>query len=401
MLFLSRRPPFPQTGGAPIRTHRLLTGLARDFEVTFVTFDHDPASGEPDADRAALERLSDELEVVVLPGLRRPKRVAQALSVFRLGSWEWGRYATRELAATLRQLVREREPALVHFDDMGVAQARPAAGAVNVLSPHGVEHVITRENGRASGGVRRAFGELEWRKVAREERALWRRMDLTLALSEAEAATMRAGGASVALCPNGTDEVPFLPPPWRDPGEPVRVLFVGTGSFQPNERGIAWFVTEVMPRLREQMPVAFDVVGTPPNRPVEADGVVYRGRVPDLAPWYEQAHVVVVPLFEGAGTRLKVLEAAAYGRPMVSTGFGPEGLPLAPREHFLEADEAEAFAAAVAEVARMAEARAGELVEMLERARRSVEPLFWPEIIRRLLETYSDAIARHEAGAPA
>jgi glycosyltransferase involved in cell wall biosynthesis len=96
-----------------------------------------------------------------------------------------------------------------------------------------------------------------------------------------------------------------------------------------------------------------------------------------------------------------VLEAAAYGRPMVSTAFGPEGLPLAPREHFLEADEAEAFAAAVAEVARMAEARAGELVEMLERARRSVEPLFWPEITRRLLETYSDAIARHEAGAPA
>lgn len=401
MLFLSRRPPFPQTGGAPIRTHRLLTGLARDFEVTFVTFDHDPGSGEPNADRAALNRLSDEIEVVVLPGLRRSKRVAQALSVFRVASWEWARYATRELAATLRRFAREREPALVHFDDVGVAQAGPVAGAVNVLSPHGVEHLITRGNARASGGVRRAFGELEWRKVAHEERSLWRRMDLTLALSEVEAAIMRAAGARVALCPNGTDELPFLAPPWRDPNEPVRVLFVGTGNFQPNERGIAWFVTEVMPRLRERVPVAFDVVGMPPDRPVEAEGVSYRGRVPELEPWYEQAHVVVVPLFEGAGTRLKMLEAAAYGRPMVSTAFGPEGLPLLSGEHYLEADDPEAFAAAVVDVGRMVESRSDELVEMLARARRSVEPLFWPEITRRLVQTYSEAIERHDAGAPA
>ena len=401
IIFLSRRPPFPQTGGAPIRTHRLLTGLARDFEVTFVTFDHEPASGEPDADHLALERLAGEIEVLTLPGLRTSKRMAQALSVFRAASWEWARYATGELAANLRRLVRDREPALVHFDDVGVAQAGPAAGAVNVLSPHGVEHVITRGNARASGGVRRAFGELEWRKVAREERALWRRMDLTLALSEVEAEVMRAGGARVALCPNGTDELPLLAPPWRDPGEPLRVLFVGTGSFQPNERGIAWFVTEVMPRLSERMPVVFDVVGAPPNRPIQADGVAYRGRVSEVESWYEQAHVVVVPLFEGAGTRLKVLEAAAYGRPMVSTPFGPEGLPLVAGEHYLEAGDPEGFAAAVADIGRLTEQRRPELVEMLARARRSVEPLFWPEITRRLVRTYSEAIERNEAGQPA
>ena len=202
-----------------------------------MTFDHEPASGEPDADRLALERLAGEIEVLTLPGLRTSKRMAQALSVFRPASWEWARYATGELAANLRRLVRDREPALVHFDDVGVAQAG-LAGAVNVLSPHGVEHVITRANARASGGVRRAFGELEWRKVAREERALWRRMDLTLALSEVRGEVMPAGGARVALCPNGTDELPLLAPPWGGiPASPSASSSSARGASSPTNAG--------------------------------------------------------------------------------------------------------------------------------------------------------------------
>jgi glycosyltransferase involved in cell wall biosynthesis len=123
--------------------------------------------------------------------------------------------------------------------------------------------------------------------------------------------------------------------------------------------------------------------------------------VPELEPWYEQAHVVVVPLFEGAGTRLKVLEAAAYGRPMVSTAFGPEGLPLAAGEHYLEADDPGAFADAIVRVATLAEARSPELSGLLERARRAAEPLFWSAITHRLVETYSEAIDRRDDGSSA
>jgi glycosyltransferase involved in cell wall biosynthesis len=98
--------------------------------------------------------------------------------------------------------------------------------------------------------------------------------------------------------------------------------------------------------------------------------------------------VVVVPVFEGSGTRLKLVEALAHGRPAVTTGVGAEGLPIRPGEHFLRADDANAFAAALLDVARWTEDRDARLTELLDHGRDAVEPLFWPAIVQGLVATY-------------
>ena len=227
-------------------------------------------------------------------------------------------------------------------------------------------------------------------------------MDLCLAVSEVDAATFREAGARrVGLCPNGADPVARLPLRRRATTDPLRVLFVGTASYQPYERGLAWFVREVIPRVREHIPVTFTVVGAPPLRPVHAPGVAYLGRVASVTPSYEEADVVVVPVFEGSGTRLKVIEAMAHGRPVVATPVGAEGLPVRAPDHFDSAADAPGFTAALLALAGTTLGQDEGLERRLAAAHEAVRPLFWPSVVAQLVARYRAEIAHIDAARAA
>lgn len=394
LVFVARAAPFPLTGGAALRTHRLLTGLAEAFDVTFVTLEH--AVGGEDSHVSASEaaRLLPGIRVVAAPGLGRRKRAAQLRSLASRRSWQDGRYAVPRLRALLSAEVQRLDPAVVHFDDVGVGLLAPLEGRYCALAPHNVEHRILRDTARASTGARRFFGEIDSRKLEREERRLWPRVSLCVAVSEIDARTMRQAGAQrVEVCPNGTDRVSMLPTPRRATAEPLRILFVGRGDYRPNGRGLRWFIEEVHPILRNAGPTLLEVVGEPPRRRAEARGVDYVGPVPDLRPYYTRAHAAIVPLFEGSGTRLKVIESMAWGRPVVSTALGAEGLPVLAGEHFLAAETAPQFADALLTIARWCDESDPALNRLLDRARGAIEHLFWPEIVARLARTY-EAVQR-------
>jgi glycosyltransferase involved in cell wall biosynthesis len=396
-VFAARQPPFPLTHGAAIRTHRLLVGLARELPVTFVTYAHEPGADGHFEPQSLAEQLPG-VHVVTVPGLAGDKRWAQVRSLASARSWQWGRFAMRPYGDALRRVVQETRAGVVHFDDPGVGMSGPIRGTVSVYAPHNVEHRILAGTAEAEGGLRGSFAQLEWRKIRREEQRLWRTMSLCVAVSDVDAAAFRRGGAQrVELCPNGADPVPVAPPPRRAPNEPLRLLFVGTASYRPYERGIAWLIREVLPLVRDTVPVTLDVVGAPPAAPVRAPDVTYRGRVDALAPWYEQAHVVVVPVFHGSGTRLKVVEAMAYGRPVVSTRLGAEGLPIRAPEHYLEADDNSTFARSLVELAESCRSDDPRLERMLDRAHRAITPLFWPSLTARLAALYRTEMQRSQS----
>jgi glycosyltransferase involved in cell wall biosynthesis len=393
IIFVARRPPFPLANGARIRSHRLLTGLAQAFDTTFLTFEHEATSAEGHIPRAELERLLPGVRVITVPGRRVPKRAGQLRSLASRRSWEFGRYRSEPLARAIAHAVGDGAR-LVHFDDLGVALAGPAAGAVNAYSAHNVEYRILAGTVAESSGVRRAFAHNELRKVRREEERAWRSMSLCLAVSDLDATIMRAGGARVDVCPNGTDAVEPLAAPTRRAGEPLRMLFVGSVDYGPNYTGISWFLDEVLPRLREQLPATLDVVGSR-RRPLPAiDGVSYHGQVPSVEPFYERAHVAIVPIRFGSGTRLKVVEALALGRPVVATTVGAEGLPLTPGVDYHRADDATAFADALQRVAAATAAGSSDLAAMLAHGRAAVAHLSWPAIVDRLAELYEAELRR-------
>jgi polysaccharide biosynthesis protein PslH len=389
LVFAAPAPPFPLDNGARIRTHRLLTGLAMEFDTTFVTCAHHPESGWASCTQSELTALLPGIDVIAVPGVGQRRSIAvaglRALASPHPGSW--GPLPRHALASVLLREVDRRGAALVHFDHFAFFSRIPSV--LNVRAPHNVEHVIARQEVAHQRGYGRLWHEADWRKLRALEEHSWRDCDLCVAVSEPDASAMAAAGARrVVVCPNGTDPVAQQPPPILTAHEPLRLLFVGSGDYPPYARGVTWFVQDVLPLVRTHVPATLDIVGRTPARTIAVEGLNYAGSVPEVGPWYERAHVAIVPVFDGSGTRLKIIEAMAHGLPVVSTRLGAEGLPVETPAHYLQADSADAFAEALIRVANWARTGDGALPTMLERARLAVEPLFWPQVVRRLADRY-------------
>lgn len=160
----------------------------------------------------------------------------------------------------------------------------------------------------------------------------------------------------VGVMPNRVAGAPARPLP-RPPQHRRRLLFIGTLDYYPNEEAIRWFVRHVLPPLRRRQPDwTLLVAGFGGDRALEADlgaaaGVCYLGRVDQAEEAYRHASIVIAPLHAGGGTKLKVLEAAAYGRPVVATAEAVRGLGLRRDKHYLHAETAEQFASACETIA--------------------------------------------------
>ena len=145
---------------------------------------------------------------------------------------------------------------------------------------------------------------------------------------------------NVIVVPNGTE----LSAVTRQRSPEQRVLFVGSLGYAPNQMGVAWFVSNVWPGIRREIPAAaLDIVGEDPSLELRdqcgKNGVSVHGFVADLSPFWRRAAVSVVPLLAGAGTRLKILESLAYEVPVVSTTVGAFGLELSANEGVWRVDD--------------------------------------------------------------
>ncbi|MEO6518231.1 MAG: glycosyltransferase family 4 protein, partial [Pseudoxanthomonas sp.] len=187
-----------------------------------------------------------------------------------------------------------------------------------------------------------------------------RRANLILACSEVDAAALQqlAPGARMAVVPNGVDldanrpatPTPTPTPTAEDNSRPQQLVFVGQMGWFPNRDGVEWFLDDVFHRILEARPkTQFVLVGKIEGLAVPAAvaaQVILAGFVPDLKPYVASASVYIVPLRAGSGTRLKVLEAMALGKAIVTTSIGSEGIALRHGHSALYADDAAAFAAA-------------------------------------------------------
>lgn len=372
--------------------------LARRHEVSVLSFNRD----DPWTELSVKETETYARNVVTLPELDfevRDKRPLQLRSLFSMHSFEYVVKAKRrEFQAKLDQMLRETryDVVQVEFEQMTPFRFDRAPGAtpILVLDEHNIEYDILRRTALASSSrPRQLYNALNWRKLAREERAAWRRFDGVVLTSERDEKLLRDDlpSARTAVVPNGVDVSAFSPV--RGNEEPDTLLFFGAINYFPNHDGVVYFIDNVLPRIRARRPnVRLSIVGPGARDEVLAragNGVDILGMVDDVGPYIDRAAAVVVPLRIGGGTRLKIVEAFAKGKAVVSTRLGAEGIDVTHGENVLLADEPEAFANEVERVLadRTLATKLGDGGRKLAEERYA-----WPSIVAGLERFYQELL---------
>jgi polysaccharide biosynthesis protein PslH len=357
ILWLKTELLHPVDKGGRIRTYQMLRELKREHHVTYLTLDDGTAA--PDAAERAAEYCD---ELVRIPFDRTPNFSPRFwFEVARNVPSPLPYTISRYRSAAFRDAV-ERLAAADTFDvvvcdfltpSINVPAALPCAA---VLFQHNVEAAIWRRHYEvARGPLRKAFLWLEWRRVRRFERQACRRFDHVITVSAEDQATIRDEyGVAASDVPTGVDTAYFRPAAGAR-RRPHHLVFTGSMDWLPNVDGMKYFVDEILPLVRANVPdVTLTIVGREPGsdiRALAADaGITVTGRVPDVRPFIDEASAFIVPLRIGGGTRLKIYEAMAMECPVISTPIGAEGLPLMDGVEILLADSPTDYAAAVVRV---------------------------------------------------
>ena len=390
LAFVSPSFLFPADTGGKIRTTNILRGLKGGaFDVTLIG----PApAGQTGAWATEIDRLCDRF----VHWRQRTSKARWQRAFDVLDHLPVNVVADRSNAAmqTVRETLAAEHFDVVVFDFVHAAVLCPDhLSAATVCFTHNVEaEIFQRHVEQARGAVMRTLWRSQYRKMQRFEADALRRFTRVVAVSERDAARFndRYAVAQTSVIPTGVDLAYFewQEPPAVDTESPPTVVFTGSMDWEANIDGIRFFLESVWPEVSRRIESArFVVVGrNPPQALVElgnaSRNVRFTGFVDDVRPFVHQAHVFVIPLRVGGGTRIKAFEAMAMGCPVVSTTIGIEGLDVQDGVHYLRHDGAREQATAIVELLGNADMRR----QLSRQARECVESRFGHLAVARVFE---------------
>ena len=387
----------PVENGGNIRTYHILRHLSSRHELTFYSY----YGGELDKayERELQERLPGS--IAVCTGKRELSGISRGLDyLVHLNSqppYAVSRFASFKVQDQLRGWFREQRFDVAVCDFLDAAVNFP--GRLNipcVLFQHNVESEIWRRHAAtASNPVKKTMYGMEFGKMQRYERIVVRKFHHTVAVSESDRSLMMqwVDGDRVTVVRTGVDLGEYRPNPDAPEPDPM-VTFVGAMDWEPNVDGVEYFASEIWPAIKADVPEArLRIVGRNPDRRVKkwaSESIEVTGRVPSVVEYLHQSAVVIVPLRIGGGTRLKIYEAMATGKAVVSTTVGAEGLDVHHGRDLMLADDAQSFAQAVIMLLRDRELRRRYERAAAETAARCD----WPAIGERFQEILQSVVAR-------
>jgi sugar transferase (PEP-CTERM/EpsH1 system associated) len=358
ILWLNAGLLLPLDKGGKLRTWHLMRHLAARHDITYLSFSDPSQTAEH---RAGMRQVCSRLETV--PRSDPPKGTLgfyldAARYVIDPVPYAVAKYRARAYQARLEELLRidgfdavvcDFLPPLVNMPD--------ALPCPSILFTHNVEAEIWRRHAEtAANPVARHLLAQQWRRMLRFERRALSRFDLVLAVSHNDSESFQrlypgALRRPVHVIQTGVDTQYFTPAS-APPDRPAHLVFSGSMDWLPNEDGMVYFVREILPLVRQAVPgTTVSIIGRAPTPAVrrlgEEAGVEVTGSVDDVRPHVAAGCVYVVPLRIGGGTRLKIFEAMAMSKAVVSTTIGAEGLPVTDGRDILIADTPAAFAEAV------------------------------------------------------
>jgi polysaccharide biosynthesis protein PslH len=401
----------PVDTGGKIRSYNILRHLARNHHVTLLSY----YGGQRDSEyEIAIQREFPGAETIYTAALDG-HFVAQALDymggVFQPAPFAVSKFTHPKVQRAISGWLQGQKLDVAVCDFLSASRNFPEKLLTpTVLFQHNVESALWRRMADAeSNPAKRLVYQLEAKKMLSYERSALGKFDHVIAVSEHDRQQFLAmdPGSSITVVPTGVDTQKYTPAPPAS-ADPPRIVFTGSMDWEPNVDAVAYFCSEIFPQIRAEFPQAvFQIVGRNPQFSVKqlaSNFVEVTGTVPSVSKYLNEASVMVVPLRVGGGTRLKIFEAMAVGKAVVSTSIGAEGLDVQSGRDLILADDAQSFAEAVCLLLRDAQCRRG-----YEQAAAKVAAQYdWSNIERLFSKILSDVstaqpprVTSRETGAPA
>lgn len=347
VLVLDEYFPYPPDSGKPIRTWNLLRRLASRHHVTLLCYgDRNQAIPQSDLKVEFVDQLVPYAGVALYSRL-----AANVLSPY---PYSVSKHFTARFRDRLTALLRRNSYDLLQCEWTPYARyLRHARSIPSLVATHNVESQIWfRRSENASTSFSRLFFHQQAEKMERFERGALKDASWVTAVSQEDAQTMRAWGIErLSVVDNGVDLDLYQTANLAE--DDREILFLASLDWEPNIDGLNYFLSDILKEIAAHRPdVRLTIAGRRPSaelrqRTQDLANVNFVGEVSDVRPLLEKAAVVVVPLRIGGGSRLKILEAMAAGKAIVSTTVGAEGLSVRNNVHLQIADAPAEFSAAV------------------------------------------------------
>ncbi|MEQ1794001.1 MAG: glycosyltransferase [Nitrospira sp.] len=401
VLFLSQIVPYPPHGGVLQRGYNLIRELGREAAVHLLAFVHPdvlPNDAAVEKSRLALQKHCKSVDYFSLwPKKSSTHRiaglVAAALSPMPFSVLA---HCSSVFRRRVAELIATNDFDVIHVDTIALAQFIDKRWKIpTVLTHHNIEsQLMERRSGAESSLLARLYLQRETKKLLAYEAAMSGTFDVNVFVSNTDEKTLmeRVPSLRTAIVPNGVDIEYFSPSQGSDL---PALIYTGGMNMFANRDAVMFFLKDIWPLIKQRVPdVRFFAVGQDPPKDLVAlaaidPQIVVTGYVSDIRPLVRDASVYVVPLRVGGGTRLKVLDAMAMGKAMVSTSIGCEGLDVRPDEHLLVGDTPQQFA----ENTVMLLGDRSRRLELGRAARELVERRYsWRTIGGQLLDAYRRAM---------
>jgi sugar transferase (PEP-CTERM/EpsH1 system associated) len=359
-------PHFPEcSSGAPTRSYHNIRALTREHDVSLLALTNSSQEKREGHPPQGL-KLQQYAEVALGQVSRLKKRLRQAFEILRGRSPTLESYRVKEVQEELDALFVKRHYDVVLFEtSLMAAEYRLPTSTQVIIDEHNLEYEILYRTYQCGGSlIRRWYNWWESHQVQSAELRRCSHSRGVLVTSAREASLLKASlpNTSVHVVPNGVDLENF-----RDAHNARElddyIVFTGSMEYYPNIDAVLHFARECWPLIRSKAPrVTWAIVGRNPPASVlklgNVPGITVTGSVPDVRPYLAAATVAIAPLRIGSGTRLKILEALAMKKAVVSTSLGCEGLDVVPGTHLIMVDQPEAFAQCVVDLLQDQDKRA-------------------------------------------
>ncbi len=389
VLWITPKLPYPPESGDKLRQLNLIKRLSQNTEISLVAF---VIKREEEEYASYIRRYCTHVRIFYSPNRSYIRRFL-GMATHLIPYYAWRYYSKRALEYIREELVRF-SPDLMQIEHTYMAEyARALPDRVRppgILTKHNIDADLAYQSWRLAGSsISKMFWWLEWKKMSRYEPKVDKSMSALIVMSNQDKLRLSQYELDLPLIKvveNGVDTSLLKP---LSPNDDPVMIFVGAFDYLPNQDAALWFCNSILPIIRSfHVNAKVLLVGRNPSPAVTkliSEAVEVHADVPDVMPYYQRSAVAVVPLRAGSGSRLKILEAMALGRPVISTQKGAEGLDLEPGKDYLQAEEPASFAAAVASLMR----DRGLYRIIADHARRTVETKYdWNIAAQKMTQLY-------------